>query len=617
MAVKTCEEVLNGASFAGSDGGKQVTRDSDAGVSKSKKDDGDFLDTVIRAAGVVDATATQLYQYDCSDHLIAWLYKTCPTLKTIGDNIDSAVKKMNSITTGIGISDFIQNNSVTESICNVVLTIFGNVTAWLEVLTKAAFALFDKIDAARERMEAALKSLNGAVMNCILDVYNMIEKYLTGLLSVSLEFDWGSFEAFLRACPCICRFVAYVTGCDEDDDGNNISNDPDLVVKCIRDKFWFMDGANLSVGLSTIMNDYIEQYLILMFDAIDLGLTSLFTLFIKPFRYLIKQYADFLRKQWDVTFLIEPLKVSHLDCLLVYKKEVDNGKTVYTMSILNMIDSMKQWIGCLEYPCKALSERIKNKVKKFNEDFRLTGDYWKGAFEVDIYMCCMRADTAEELDISLDELGSMWDDLLDRLRAINERAKNGVAFAKVTYGLEGTGAIVYDTKAMRDDATGGEASEPDPVMVAAEFGDSPERENDINVGSYPLTNTEDEQIRLIGLSISEGCEEDPYFVEKWYQFLRFAGFYEISNKTVDALRDARNKTSEIKAGFNGGYETNFPAVTRREPEFGEVDERGANYWVDSDYDEERVNRILSTEWGEKRSNEPLSDYYSRMFATAG
>ena len=423
MAVKTCEEVIDGASYAG-EGGKQVTRSSECGGSE-----GDFLDTVIKAAGYIDAKATDLYQYDCSDHLLEWLYKVCPQLKTVGNGIDNVVNKLGSISSGIGISDVVQSNSITQSICNVVLTLFGNVTAWLEVLTKAAFALFSKIDAARERMQAALESLNGAVMNCILDVYNMLEKYLTGMLNVALGFDWDALEAFLTACPCICRFLAFVTCCDTDEDGNSISDEPDKVLRCIREKFWFLDGANLTVGLSTIMNDYIRQYLLLLFDAINLGIESIFNLFIKPFRMLIKGYADFLRKQWDVSFLIEPLKVSHLDCLLVYNKKVENGKTVYTMSILNMIDSMKQWIGCLEYPCLALSERIKNKVKKFNEDFRLTGDYWNKEFEADIYVCCMRADASYEQDISIEELGSLWGDLLDRLRAINSRAKNGLAFA--------------------------------------------------------------------------------------------------------------------------------------------------------------------------------------------
>ena len=88
MAVKTCEEVMDGASYAG-EGGKQVTRSSETGGSE-----GDFLDAVISAAGYVDNAATELYQYDCSDHLLDWLYKVCPQLKTVGNGIDKAVKKM-------------------------------------------------------------------------------------------------------------------------------------------------------------------------------------------------------------------------------------------------------------------------------------------------------------------------------------------------------------------------------------------------------------------------------------------------------------------------------------------------------------------------------------------
>lgn len=616
MAVKTCKEVIDGSSYAGEDG-KQVTRDSEC----DRGSDRDFLDSVMDAAGYVNNTASAIYNYDCSTHLLDWIKKVCPQLATIGGFIDSAVSRLNSITSGIAISDLVQNNTVTKAICSVVVTLFGNVTAWLELLTKAAFALFGKIDAARERMQSALQSLNGAVLACILDVYDMLEMYLTKTLNVSLAFDWDAFEAFLAACPCICRFVAFVTCCDTDDDGNNISNEPGLVVHCIRDKYWFLDGANLAVGLSNIMNDYIKQYLLLMFDAIDLGLTCLFTIFIKPFRKLIKGYADFLRKQWDVSFIIEPLKTSHLDCLLVYNREVKKGKTVYTMSILNMIDSMKQWIGCLEYPCAALSERIKNKVKKFNEDFRLTGDYWKREFEADIYLCCMRADMAYDQDLSMEEMNGMWGDLMDRLRAINSRAKNRLSIAKVTYGVEGTGKVVFDTKSMRDDnRTESYESNPNTgtaVKDASQFYDSPERENDINVGSEVLSTQEDELIRAVGVSISAGCDEDVYFVEKWYQFLRFAGHYRISNNTVAKLREVRDKSGEMKADFNGGYETNFPTVTRREKVYPESEERGVNYWVDPDYDAGRVDRIRNISWSDQGKGESLASYYARMYATAG
>jgi len=630
MAVKTCEEVINGANYAGGEGsnGKQVTRDTDVATNSltatTEEDDGDFLDSVIRAAGKVDAAATSLYQYDCSEHLLEWMYKVCPGLKTVGEGIDSVISAINSISTGVAIGDFVQNNSVTKKICDVVASIFGTVNSWLEMIAKAAFALFDKIDTARERMQSALKALTDAVLQCILDVYDMIEKFLTDALKISLNFDWDSLEGFLRECPCVCRFVAYVTGCDEDADGNNISDQPDRVIFCIRDKFWFIDGLNLATGLSAIMDDYIKQYLVLMFDAISLAIDSLFTLFIYPFRWLIKQYAMFLRKKWDVTFLISPLRTSHLDCLLLYTKEVDDGKTVYTMSILDMMESMKMWVNCLEYPCPALSERIKNKVKKFNEELQLTGEFWNRAFEADIYLCCMRADSAYDAGYSengdgytLDELAGMWDDLYDRLRTCNSRAKNKVSVAKVTYGLDGTGGIAWNVDLFRNGQEGKSLTETDPVRDAAEFTDSPDRENDINVGKQPLTSQEDESLRAIGLSIADGCEEDSYFTEKWYQFLRFAGLFKISNNTVKALRDVRGKSSGLDANFNGGFETNFPKPTGRAPVKMDEEERLANYSVESDYEKARVLRIQNIIWTSQRNGESLADYYSRMYATAG
>jgi AcrR family transcriptional regulator len=107
-------------------------------------------------------------------------------------------------------------------------------------------ALYDAItcDPVFERMQAALQALNGAVMNCILDVYNMLEKYLTGLLNIGLGFDWDSLEAFLNACPCICRFLAFVTCCDTNSDGNNISNEPDKVLAFLRGERLFVFNFN-------------------------------------------------------------------------------------------------------------------------------------------------------------------------------------------------------------------------------------------------------------------------------------------------------------------------------------------------------------------------------------
>ena len=613
MAVKTCDEVLNGSSWAGGDGysGKQVTRDSDAGNGSTG---GDFLDAVIRAADAVDARANALYQYDCSEHLMEWIYSVCPTLKTVGSAVDSAVSKLNSVSTGVAVGDLVQGNSVTRKICDVVATLFGTVNAWLEMISKAAFALFDKIDAARTRMQSALKALTDAVLRCILDVYDMIETFLTQSVKMSLNLDWEALENFLIDCPCICRFVAWVTGCDTDSDGNNISDQPDRVIFCIRDKFWFLDGLNLATGLAAIMDDYIKKYIVLMFDAISLAIDSLFELLIKPFRALIKMYANLLRKKWDVTFMLAPLRHSHLDCLLLYTKDRVGGKTVYRMSVLDMMYSMKMWVNCLEYPCPALSERIKNKVKKFNEDMRLSGEYWDRAFEYDIYTCCMAADNKSGL--SLKELASQWDDLYDRLRTCNSRARNRVSVAKVTYGLVGTAAIDWDDATLRQAQEGKPVTAEDPVRMAAEFSDTPDRENDINTGSTPLTSAEDGAIASIGLSIAEGCSEDSYFVEKWYQFLRFAGLYELSNSTVEKLRDAREKSGGMDAGFTGGSETNFPAVTRRPPADIEAEEFGPNYWVDSDYVPERADRIAGIEWTGQTGHESLADYYARMYATA-
>jgi len=615
MAARTCEEVLMGLNFA-EDGttGKKVTRSS-----SQQGDSGDFLDAVIKEAGNIRTAAMGLYEYDCSEHLLEWLYSACPALKTASKDIDRISKNIGSITSGIKLGELIQGNDFTKEFCNLVVTVFGSVNAFLEVISKAAFALFDKIDTAREKLQQSLKLLTDAVQECILDVYDMIDKYLGGLLKVTLNWNWEALEKLLIDCPCICRFVSYVTGCDRDEDGNSISDQPDLVIRCIRDKFWYMDGINLATGLSAIMDTYIKQYVILFFDMIKLSLDSFFTVLVMPLRWLIKQYADLLRKKMDVSFLLEPLRTSHMDCLLVYTREEVDGKMEYRMSVLDMMESMKMWVNCLEHACPALTERIKNKVKQYNEEFRLSGEYWNRAFEADIYLCCMRADSAYENGYSLEDLANMWDDLFDRLRAANDRVKSKVYKAKWTYGLypSSTGGIQYYTEDMRGEPETGSVGEAAASAVTAvQFAGSIDNENNLQPGIYPLSDREDRELRSMGLSLADGMREDAYFGEKWAQFIRFLGFYAFSDETLNALKEASEKGSTSTGASREGSGIQVRVITVREPVEDDEESSDVNYWVDSDYDQGNVDAISNIEWTERRSNESLAAYYARMYSTA-
>lgn len=614
MAARTCEEVLRGLNFA-DDGkpGKKVTRTSE------QPDDGDFLDAIIAGAGTIRSTAMNLYEYDCSEHLLEWMYSVCPALKMVGAKIENAAKMVGSVTSGVKVSELIQNNSVSQQFCNLVVTAFGTVNAFLEVVLKAAFALFDKIDTAREKLQSALKMITDAIQECILDVYDMIEKFLGGLLTVSLNWNWDALEGLLIDCPCLCRFISFVTGCDEDDEGNSISDQPDRVIRCIRDKFWYLDGINLAHGLSAIMETYIKQYIILFFDMIKLAIDSIFTLIIMPFRWLIKQYADLLRKKIDVTVIIDPLKTAHLDCLMLYTKGEKKGERIYQMSVLDMIDTMKMWVNCLEHVCPALTERIKNKVKQYNEEFRITGDYWNRAFEADIYLCCMRADAAYESGFSLEELGNMWNDLFDRLRAANDRVKSKVYKAKWTYGLypSSTGGIEYYAADMRGAPAPGSVGEAvQSAVEAVEFSGSVDNENNLRPGIYPLSEREDRELRSIGTSLADGMREDAYFGEKWSQFIRFIGFYAFSDETLRTLNESREKGTRTPNTSPDGSGTQLHVISVREPVEDDDESSSVNYWVDSDYRESRVESIERIVWTGQRSGESLSDYYARMYASA-
>ena len=232
----------------------------------------------------------------------------------------------------------------------------------------------------------------------------------------------------------------------------------------------------------------------------------------------------------------------------------------------------------------------------------------------------MRADTAYESGFSLEQLGNMWDDLLDRLRALNDRAKNKVFRAKVTYGLypSSTGGYQHYTDRMRISGpyAGTDDGQSTAVADAVLFASTPDLENNLSPGPMPLSDSEDSILRKVGLSVAEGTGEDSYFAEKWTQYVRFLGMYAFSEETLTELSEAMEKGMHISNPSRSGSGNQFPGITIRRPvETGE-EELGVNYWVESDYDQERVDAIENIEWTGRRSTESLPAYYARMYSTA-
>jgi len=620
MAAKTCQEVLDGdkqnlTGVTGNSIQANTAPTSDSMLAVSDKDkDGDFLDVFNDASSAIQKAATELYAYDCSDHLYEWITDLCPWLKYGLNAVDSAKKFLNSISSGVKLKDFMSTNTVTKAICNAIATFYGTLVGWLEICTKAAFVLFEKIDAARKKLERAMKRITNATLACLLDIYDAIDKYLQNTIELSLAIDWNCLIKFMTKCPCVSRFIAYIMGCDTDQYGNSISDNPVEIVNCIRTKFPFLDGATLATGLSRLMEKYIRRYLVLFFDFIKFGIDFIFSMIIAPFRWLIKKYADFLRKKWDVTAMIAGAKEAHLDCLFVYTTEYSGDRKYFGMSIIDMITTLKRMIPCLEYGCPGLSDKIRNKVKKLNEDLRLTDKFWNRAFEADLYMCCIDADA--ERAYTFDELRDMWDSLWDRLVSKTQKASAIVDENRASVSLGEIGITIEESRRENGAEEDPYSSYNDPYRQAATFATGQDLENNV-LNGFEYVSPRDEAILLkVAGSIVAGLRGgDGYYNEKWYQYLRFKAVKEFTEGGMDSLNDYADELTELykRVPVRSAY---LPGKRGRLPLDIDTSERPPNYAPEKDYDSQRVEAILATKWDPEGKDEPLADYYARMYAKA-
>ena len=610
MSAKTCKEVVDGETYAKAqlNANAEPTRDSAITIVNEKYTD--FLNVFNDASAAIQQSATSLYNYDCSEHLYDWVVETCPWLKTGMGAIDNIVNALNSVTSGVGLSSLLSTSEVSQAICNGIAGIYGAIDGWLEILTKAAFVMFDKIDDARKKLERAMKRLSNATLDCILDVCDAIEDYLNRSVTLSLAFDWNGIIKFMKTCPCVSRFIAWMFNCDRDADGNSISDRPDEIIRCIRTKYPFLDATQITAGISALMDKYIRSYIVLMFDFIKLGITFIFEMVISPFRWLIKKYAEMLQMKLDAGFIIRPAKSVHLDCFLVYTKEYKDGEEFYGMSILDMLATYRQMIPCLEYACPGLSEKIKNKVKQHNKELRLDDSFWNRQFEADIYSCCIAAENSS--GYTMKEFRDMWDSLWDKLISMTQKANNSVVQVKAESSLGS-----FESELATISATfGRDDSEVSPYESAADSAYGTDYENGIVNGTRYISSSNERKLLSVAASVSAGIKDDDYFTEKWYQFLRFKAPFHFSKGGMTELGNMGDEISfPANPDFSKHPTTTFsPSTVRKAEEVSSV-EREPNYVVESDYDSAQVNKIESMRWTSQRSNESLTDYYARMYAT--
>ena len=541
-----------------------------------------FTEAVEKTANSINNVTNKLEATNCTKVVFDWCRDT------MGINAYAAVGMMSNLNFG-----FHQYNNfnfpvslngaltLSKSICQTIGTWIAWIQETIEIATKAAFVLFAKIDAARLRLEEAILNFNDAVFKCITDLLSDIKMSASldvGVgASVSLDFDWNELYEIMVDCPCFCRAIACVTGCNRDSDGNDMSRDPDAVIECLKNKFPLSLGIGIGIGggISGSLNDLLYDFLLKLYNSIKAAIEMTFDMLMKPLRALIKAYADLLTQKFDVSGFIKT--VGNFECFFIYTLEYKNNKEFYGMSIIDMINTFKSWTVCFSHLCPGLMKDIEGKIKDINENLRLNDVFWQGAFEADLYDMCIAAKLGYESfsdeefrAIYRDNPKTQFDSLLSQLEA------SGIK--EVCENHRKTSAANTPTTAVEE---------------AIQFRTAPDRENEVNVGDKPITKSEQKKC----ISISHNLVDktvSPYFTEKYYQLLRMLADYKMDSDTVEELTEILDNCSKKAYPVNmNQLFTPFPSNQSGRAEIevypAEVE---VTYELVDDYNEDEIKSIL-------------------------
>lgn len=586
-----------------------------------------FTGAVEQVASAIDAGTRQLNATDCSDMLFDFIKDKVPFFGPAMGLLDSGLNVMNGITSGSYISKIMQQPDFVKNICSFIEMWGGMIDGWLDVIIKTAFALFNKIDAARTRLEDATLSLTEAVRHCILDVFNAIRDKVMSAINFSISINWDSLIGYMANCPCLCKVIANLTGCTKDEYGRDITTNPAAIKYCLEKKFSLMTPKGLSLAVDNLLTKYVRNYIEQVFNYIESWIVYVFNFIIKPFRWLMKKYVELLRAKMNVNSFIKGL--GPFECFFVYSTETKNGKEYYGMSAMDMINTYRGWIKCLEIACPALSEKIKNKTKQLYKDLRLDDKYWRRAMEADIYTCCIAQDldgmTPKESVLRQLYSESPWDMLMSLFRKSKNKDDDT--------SPEEEEAEEYDLSrpvTAADFMPTEENQGPSAFADAVNFAYAPESENAVTVGTKPITSGDQEILKSISDSMVAGSKIDAYYIERHYQLIRFSNKYSTNKEFVTHisknLDEIERPGSDFNSNNSGSRDTTMPG---RQPDFLDnptglptVDNPDVpepvrpTYTVFNDFDKERTEKIAGFRFTVKLPNESLETYYRRMYSAA-
>lgn len=578
---------------------------------------------VEKAAASLDATTRAINSVDCSDMLEAFLKEHVPLFATAANALNTATNFANGISSGVSVANLIQSPDFVKNICAFVEKWGTVVNGWLDITIKAAMALFNKIDAARERLEMATIDFTEAVRHCVLDVFNAIRDKIFTTLTFAIDIDWENLAHLMDRCKCICVMIANLTGCTEDEYGRDITQMPASVIACIKEKFSFLEPKNLCLAIDNMLTKYVKQYINMIFNYLESWIVYVFQMLIKPLRSFIRMYARLLRRKIDVDAFIRGL--GPFKCLFVYSEESKGSSTYYGMSPIDMVNTYKGWIGCLQMACPQLSEKIKSRTKELYKELRLDDKYWRRAMEADIYTMCIATemDSMTTRESVLRELynESPWDLLMMMFKKTKNSDDDKSEDDEIAERIEIMSPIPNYTA---DQMVTGNV-ESSAISNAVNFTSAPETENEVNVGNNPITDREINLLKDIAGSLGAQAD-DSFMTETFYQLVRFGNQYATTRDYVEYMQKLLDTIESFSADFMDRQDGGGDSDGGRTPYYdGDVRDGSLvmnnvgvqpTYVVKNDFDRARSDRLSKAVFGKRLDGEPLDAYYARMYRAA-
>lgn len=593
-AVKSSDG-SSAVSTASSTSGKTESATAKAETKKTGKNLYEYLDSfaqsVENSAAIksMNKATDAINAVDCGDVVFKFMEDNVPMFKQAVSFLNKGVNFMNGLSTGVSLSTGMAGSDFVQKICDMLAKIWGTVDGYIEVVVKGAFVIFKRIDAMLERVENTLINLSEAVKNCILDVLRDLAGFLKRAAIIGISIDWSSLIELMQDCPCVARVIAALTGCQEDDFGNDIRNNPAAIVKCIEDKFPFLTPVNLTNAVDKMYRNYLKKYVDMAFGYLESWIVYVYNKLIKPLRCLIKKYAEMLRYKIDVTGFIKSL--GNFACFLIYTEEYKKGKKYYGMSVIDMINSFRQWINCFKHACPNFSEKVKSRSREIYKDLRLDDKYWRSAYAIDIYMMCINADL-EGLSPRNSALRAMYPESpIDLIMSWIKKSEKDREVADEEAAFQSTAALEDEIEKYKAEHNGElPPNAPDPVSTIVALDGNTDTENEVNSGDEPMdVNAENAVIAMMENMHAAG---EPYYVEKFYQLIRLMNVYATSPKFLDKANEllATMETVDTSYRDTGDY---MPITGgRKDLEIDET-EIVASYTVEDDYDAARVARLSS------------------------